>query len=276
MKSFTDKCRPTGSYQGRPIEGFVIRGHSKTNGHAFFFKVKYDNPYLMYREWRELTKGLLSGKSPRHRYDLTRLYEQWCREKIKSDPRLFEGYKHNKGIIKVRKLFLEEKGITPEDAASAKLEEDAPPISDGEKNDFQEDEVEIGGSSIHKTEWKPPPGPISSHSKILLLPIATIGSGKTTLGHMMNEIYDIGHIQNDNISGKSARSTFHKHIIEEFQKKRIVFADKNNHLFMHRYDLCREVKKKYPGVWIIVLDFGVDRLDPATVVKIAIERVEAR
>ena len=29
-------------------------------GSSFFFKVKFDEPYLMYRDWREVTKVLLS------------------------------------------------------------------------------------------------------------------------------------------------------------------------------------------------------------------------
>ena len=37
-----------------PVEGFVVRGVKKGGapGEPFFWKVKYDDPYLMYREWR--------------------------------------------------------------------------------------------------------------------------------------------------------------------------------------------------------------------------------
>ena len=87
VKEFTDSCSLTGSWNGEPLEGFVVRtrvrglqqatettgGESDQSGQtkheippyppgsSFFFKVKFDEPYMMYRDWREITKSYLSA-----------------------------------------------------------------------------------------------------------------------------------------------------------------------------------------------------------------------
>jgi tRNA ligase len=50
VKKFTDECRVTGHFNGRAVEGFVVRCKSSEGDRAEFFKVKYDEPYLMFRE----------------------------------------------------------------------------------------------------------------------------------------------------------------------------------------------------------------------------------
>lgn len=44
----------TGTFDNREVEGFVIRCH--LNGDDFFFKFKFEEPYLLYRQFREVTK----------------------------------------------------------------------------------------------------------------------------------------------------------------------------------------------------------------------------
>lgn len=81
VKEFTDSCGLTGSWNGEPLEGFVVRAHLKRDGEnkgtapgksdrppyppgsSFFFKVKFDEPYMMYRDWREITRSYLSAFS---------------------------------------------------------------------------------------------------------------------------------------------------------------------------------------------------------------------
>lgn len=106
-----------------PVEGFVVRGVKKgsnrtpsTDGHnhePFFWKVKYDDPYLMYREWRELTRKLLSsypdlsGVNPNKlKNEQSRLYLWWVKREIEQRHENFESWKHGKGIIKTREEFL--------------------------------------------------------------------------------------------------------------------------------------------------------------------------
>ncbi|CAO1639220.1 unnamed protein product [Sympodiomycopsis kandeliae] len=81
VKDFTDRVGTTGEWQGEAIEGFVVRtripkdaqhANTKQDGIAtppyspdqvWFYKVKYDEPYLMYRDWRELTKKMITAKT---------------------------------------------------------------------------------------------------------------------------------------------------------------------------------------------------------------------
>ena len=130
MKTFTDKVGETGIWNGEAIEGFVVRTHlveypSGENtrdatpynpGSALFFKVKFDEPYMMYRDWREITKKLLSTKDPidyvsmpknKMKRPETKVYVKWIKAEIKRDKEQFEGYLENKGIIATRLRFLD-------------------------------------------------------------------------------------------------------------------------------------------------------------------------
>ena len=129
VQSFTSECAKTGEWNGEAVEGFVVRTHVAKSplgkkssdalpyapGSSFFFKVKFDEPYMMYREWRELTKSLLSAKGgptlskvPKSKLKRleTRLYVTWVIDEIKTNPDLFQEFTKGKGIIAVREKFL--------------------------------------------------------------------------------------------------------------------------------------------------------------------------
>ena len=127
VRDFTDNCAETGEWNGEAVEGFVVRTYathpSTSNSTAFpykpgsclFFKVKFDEPYMMYRDWREITKKLLSTKGPLtpatlHQSKMkraeTKLYVKWVIEEIKKDRASFDGYAKGKGIIATREKFL--------------------------------------------------------------------------------------------------------------------------------------------------------------------------
>jgi len=149
VRTFTEDVSKSGKWNGIPIEGFVVRtqianssdaprsaeevlnldgeqasgGRKRRDGRdappyppgsSFFFKVKFDEPYMMYRDWREITKAILgakSGSEPRiskaklNRPE-TRLYKQWVEREIKQNRRAFDGYTNNHGIIATRERFL--------------------------------------------------------------------------------------------------------------------------------------------------------------------------
>jgi tRNA ligase len=130
VKAFTEEIAKTGKWRGQALEGFVVRTHvaatppSKPGqgsaaspyapGSSFFFKVKFDEPYMMYRDWREVTKALLSkgpsvSKVPKGkmRRPETRAYVHWVIEEIKRDKTQFQDFMQGKGIIKTRERFLE-------------------------------------------------------------------------------------------------------------------------------------------------------------------------
>jgi len=161
VKSFTQEVGETGKWNGEAVEGFVVRTHvtepptegrgSRGNadispyapGSSFFFKVKFDEPYMMYRDWREVTKSLLSAKGAMKESKIpkskmkrpeTRLYVRWVIQEIKNDPKSFDQFTKGKGIIATRERFLQwlatEKGKN--DLKGAKADTDGP--EDSAKN----------------------------------------------------------------------------------------------------------------------------------------------
>lgn len=130
VHEFTEEVGKTGKWNGEAVEGFVVRttiGSRPTDaqndtppyapGTSFFFKVKFDEPYMMYRDWRELTKALLSAKQRgnikdakiskgRLRRKETVIYKQWVENEILQNPKAFDSYSKNRGIIAVRDQFI--------------------------------------------------------------------------------------------------------------------------------------------------------------------------
>ena len=137
VKDFTTACAEKGEWNGEPVEGFVVRtivtepptaanmGKAKGGtqestrspykaGSSFFFKVKFDEPYMMYRDWREVTKtllskGLSSSNLPRSKMKRaeTKLYVSWVIKEIQRNREAFKDYNKGKGIIATRERFLD-------------------------------------------------------------------------------------------------------------------------------------------------------------------------
>jgi tRNA ligase len=134
VQSFTQEIATSGSWEGDMIEGFVVRSTVKDKkgeelegkppyrpGSPFFFKVKFDEPYLLYRQWREVTRVMLPllnpGLQPKDIADVWKkvrakttkraeiaLYADWVSATIKEDPSLFDDY--DRGVVRVRDKFL--------------------------------------------------------------------------------------------------------------------------------------------------------------------------
>lgn len=130
VRKFTDEIGKSGKWNGEAVEGFVVRTHviepsagkgKSTSaspyapGSSFFFKVKFDEPYMMYRDWREVTKSLLSSKGPLSASKLpkskmkraeTKVYVRWVIDEINKDRQPFAEFTRGKGIIATRERFL--------------------------------------------------------------------------------------------------------------------------------------------------------------------------
>jgi len=130
VKEFTDKVAQSGEWEGDQIEGFVVRCTVAPStapgkppyrpGAPFFFKVKFDEPYLLYRQWREITRAMLPllgkpekateaavwkkvrGKATK-RQELA-VYADWVSEEMARNSALFEDY--DRGVVRVREVFL--------------------------------------------------------------------------------------------------------------------------------------------------------------------------
>ncbi|KAG6003252.1 hypothetical protein E4U21_002235 [Claviceps maximensis] len=251
VKSFLEEVAQTGSHDGREVEGFVIRCKMSTDPASrpfndWFFKYKFEEPYLMYRQWRECTKSLIAGKQPRFKkhQKLTEEYLFYARKRLAADPNLAKLYNQNHGIISLRDDFLKSKNLSGYDAA---LLEDAGPLV-----------------------------PSNVKGDVILCPIATIGCGKTTLALALTHLFGWGHIQNDDISGKGRAPRFTRAVIDQLQNHPVVFADRNNATRRERKQLITDVKLQHSTAKIVCLNFHHEKGSVEKIRSITQARVLSR
>ncbi|KAL9032727.1 MAG: hypothetical protein Q9180_006339, partial [Flavoplaca navasiana] len=214
VKTFLDGCAETGSWNGRDTEGFVIRcrrkeHHDKTNYQDWFFKYKFEEPYLMYRQWREATKAVIAGRAPRFKKHkvITEDYLLYARRQLAKNPKLGAEYNKNHGIIAMRDGFLQERGLKGSDIVRQEESGDNPTATGVSRN-------------------------------VILVPVASIGCGKTTVAVALTKLFEWGHIQNDNITGKQNRpKQFVNQITNSLASHPVMIADRNNHQKRERKQL---------------------------------------
>lgn len=230
-KSFLEEVANTGSYEGRDVEGFVIRCKARRNGKGayedWFFKYKFEEPYLLYRQWREFTKMLISGKTPhiKKHVAITEEYLLYARRKLAENKTMAQEYAKNHGIIKLRDDFLKEKNLK--------------------------------GSDIIRLEYAANGGPLGETDRnVILVPIATLGCGKTTLAVALQHLFGWGHVQNDNIIGKNRPPRFTRAVTELLENDvPVVFADRNNSGKQERAQILDGVHRSHPHVRLVALNF---------------------
>ncbi|KAF1911683.1 tRNA ligase-like protein [Ampelomyces quisqualis] len=236
VRKFLDQVAETGNYNGRDTEGFVIRCQARegASGNTYadwFFKYKFEEPYLMYRQWRECTKALISGKPPRYKKHeaITKEYLDYARKKFVQNPELAKSYSLNHGIIKLRDEFLAFRGTT--------------------------------GADIIREELKN--GPVESKKavrNIVLVPVATIGCGKTTLALALVKLFGWGHYQNDNVKAKKGRGQIFADTISSLLiTNPVVIADRNNHQKRERDQIITDISKTVPDARFVALHYVHDR-----------------
>ena len=230
VKAFLEGVAETGSYNGRDVEGFVIRCKVReASGSPYtdwFFKYKFEEPYLMYRQWRECTKALIAGKPPRFKkhIKITEEYLLYARKRLAQDRRMGKEYQANHGIIQLRDDFLKEKNLKGSDI-------------------IREEYSAIGGA------------PEDVIKDIILVPIATIGCGKTTIAVALQQLFGWGLVQNDNIMGKGRPPRFTKEVLTQLMDKPVVFADRNNAGKHERKQILDDVRIPHPEIRLVALNF---------------------
>ena len=245
VRSFTSECAKTGEWNGEAVEGFVVRTHvteppqgkGKSSdaspyapGSSFFFKVKFDEPYMMYREWRELTRSLLSSKGgpslaklPKSKLKRpeTKLYVTWVIEEIKSDPDSFQEFTKGKGIIATREKFLKwlETG------------EGKRQLENGKNAVVETVSVEDRGKQFGKTIIVPVAVPgcgrLSQRSCHPFRLTMTIG--KTAVAVALAHMFGFAHTQSDDVHVKKPAPVFIKNVTTLLQQHDFVIADKYVH-----------------------------------------------
>ncbi|KAI0341315.1 hypothetical protein BDW22DRAFT_1358802 [Trametopsis cervina] len=270
VKAFTEEIGKTGKWLGQALEGFVVRTHvseppSKGNkgpevspyspGSSFFFKVKFDEPYMMYRDWREVTKTLLSkgpevGNVPKGkmRRPETQVYVKWIIEEIKRDKTQFSEFTKGRGIIATRERFLKWLGE-----------------KEGQK-ELVEQETDSGTTRAQSDK---------KFGKTIIVPVAIPGVGKTTIAVALAHLFNFGHTQSDDVPGKKPAPVFLNNVVKLLRDHDVVIADKNNHLRQHRQALRDKVKNIVPPVRLIAMNWSFD-LPTSTIHRICGDRIIAR
>ncbi|KAK4957632.1 tRNA ligase [Elasticomyces elasticus] len=234
VKTFLDTTAETGHYAGRDTEGFVIRCQSKANTgdwHDWFFKYKFDEPYLMYRQWRECTKAFIAGRQPKIKKHkkITEAYLDFARRKLHENPSLGKAYQANHGIIKLRDEFLAYRGQKGSDIIRQ-----------------EEQEGEVSHNNVTKN--------------VVLVPVATIGCGKTTVALALCKLFGWGHVQNDNITVKKAKPfAFASACCRELNEHPVMIGDRNNHQKREREQLITDVMKIVPNAHLVCLQYVHER-----------------
>lgn len=252
VRKFLDKVAETGNYNGRDTEGFVVRCQARDTDDApwedWFFKYKFEEPYLMYRQWRECTKQIIGGKPPRYKKHqaITKEYLEYARKRFLQQPGLAKQYNQNHGIIKLRDDFLRERGTTGAEIIRQELQS-------GKVEDQQ------------------------VNNNVVLVPIATIGCGKTTLALALVKLFGWGHFQNDNVKAKKGRGqVFADTISSLLITNPVVIADRNNHQKRERDQLITDISKTATEARFVALHYVHDRINYDDIRKATRGRVLAR
>ena len=251
VKSFLEEVAETGAHDGRDVEGFVIRckmSHDPATQpfQDWFFKYKFEEPYLMYRQWRECTKALIAGKQPKFKKHtkITEEYLLYARKRLAADPKLGKEYNNNHGIIALRDDFLNFKNLKGADAANLG-DLDTPAMTEVEQD-------------------------------VILCPIATIGCGKTTIAMGLSHLFGWGHVQNDNISGKGRPPRFTKMVLDELKDHPAVIADRNNAQRHERKQIITDVKLQHSTAKLVCLNFKHDEETIDEIRRITQQRIIER
>ena len=231
-KKFLESVAETGHYNGRDVEGFVIRCRTTYDSpnhteRDWFFKYKFEEPYLLYRQWRECTKALIGGKPPRYKkhVKITEEYLLYARNLLSHNKHLADEYNHNHGIIELRDAFLKEKNLK--------------------------------GSDIIRMEYAATGGASEDVARdVILVPIATIGCGKTTIAVALQRLFNWGIVQNDNIVGKNRPPRFTQKVLDELEQAPVVFADRNNAQRHERKQMISSVHEATLTARLVALNFA--------------------
>lgn len=278
LRSFLDECAETGAWEGCDVEGFVVRSKAlrpnTRDAVDYFFKYKFEEPYLMYRGWREATKRMLTAKPvviKKHK-KITEEYLKFARSYFRGRNDIAEQYLANHGIITARDKFLKSYGKA---GAQIIKDEEAEDESEVQLRYDDDDSVLISSKSLNGN------GLSDSDYKYVIVPVATIGCGKTTLSLVLEKLFGWGHIQNDNIArakGGTGRR-FCEALKESLLTRTLTIADRNNHMRREREQIYHDMNEIMPNedIRYIALHFVHD--GPAgmqAVREVTLQRVLAR
>lgn len=270
LDAFLTERSATGVYKNREIEGFVVR--CKRQGHDFFFKYKFEQPYLLYRQLRLATLKRFSKTSPKPLTEvvlffsayqgITLAYLQFAEEYFAAHPAALDAYLDNKGVIGLRKAFLRHLGH--QDASGVQILQ-----------------MESSAKLLER---------LDALLEVLrtlycVVTMATTGCGKTTACKTLVGVNsDWRHFQNDDFNRPN---DFADAILTALGSHQLVFADRMNYRAKFREDFMAKMAQRRGSVLLPNVDIkyiGLNFLrsakkDAATeekVLLLLLERIRGR
>ncbi|OBA21793.1 hypothetical protein METBIDRAFT_30817 [Metschnikowia bicuspidata var. bicuspidata NRRL YB-4993] len=271
LMDFIKSVDQVGTYNGRELEGFVVRCKRKmadlSTWDDYFFKYKYDQPYALYRQLREATLKFYPKDYTRPLADIRSMYPkfrkitfaylQFAGEYFQKYPERREEFEANIGVIKLRKLFVED------------LLADQPTGIKPHQMEANEKIAAKFDRLISTTE-----------TVYCVVTMAAPGCGKTTTCMTLaNMCADWEHVQNDDFT--SGQNVTDK-VLELLGSKKLVFFDRMNYRENYRKEFFTKIFLKQDGYIMpnVGIKFiGVNFLNyesPQSKYKLLEERVFAR
>lgn len=110
----------------------------------------------------------------------------------------------------------------------------------------------------------------------VIVPVASVGCGKSTIGKTLATVCGWGHVQNDDITGTNRRPKFLKAVLDSLENHNAVYADRNNSSHKERQELVDGLRKAHGQVTLIGLEFQVKGDAIPELKKVTQDRVFAR
>lgn len=271
LQAFLKDAALSNTFGNREIEGFVIRCFKKDSNGDFFFKYKFEEPYLLYRQLREVTNDYINTKRRSYYFKknqyITNKYLDYVVDILDNNEEATHDFAVNrKGIINLRMHFFQKENLLDSNGLL-----DLNKLYDLEARNSQNNE-EL---------------PIDKDTKFIIVPISILGLGKTTF------IETIVNMCPDEISMVSSDACHQRknnlpilveQAIDEFRihNKKICFIDRNNHMRDHRgqiFELVHETKLKKmsnkTNIQIVALPF-VDKNNVGDIKQVALKNILTR
>ncbi|KAK6458392.1 RNA ligase-domain-containing protein [Scheffersomyces xylosifermentans] len=261
---FLDECAKTGTYNGRESEGFVIRCHHP-DGSDFFFKYKFEQPYLLYRQFREVTRKIfVEGQDEadvfvKTQRMITSHYIAFVRRLFQDQPHLLKEFAEGHGIIKIRQLFLQDLN-----------ESNGMNLISLDKT-MTDNEMSKLFSKLGSDETV----------KYVLVSIATPGCGKTTVYLTLQNLFPLWlHLQNDNF--QKGRFKIIDSCLQGLSRSPLVMFDRNNSEKRERQQIFDDFARRklefldsHQEVKFVAINY-VNDIDDATLQDITLKRITQR
>lgn len=252
---FLESMKTKGLYNGRELEGFVVR--SRENGVERFFKYKFDEPYYLYRQLREVTIKLIDETRPvpipqimlsvtKHR-KITFDYLLFAKLEFEKNEELVQLYRDSIGIIGMREKYMAAKGITS-GMTLLEMDNDAL-LSDNLAQLIKETRVHV-----------------------VILPIAVQAAGKTTIFKTLTTLFPGWKMaQRDDYD---PFEEFFSQVLQNINESEVLIVDMTFHKQVTRIDFFNKIAEERDGKILpdIAIKFVAINFFPDSI-SIDVERV---